>query len=134
MGRRMFNVGEEPWGDNPSFHMQVFVATHPAREKLVKEGGTSFIFVTDGIESAIRQPRAVAGDKDVAVSGGANIAQQCLKAGLIDQMQIHIAHVLLGDGRRLFEQMGTEHIELEKIRVIDSPGVTHLRFRVAKES
>jgi dihydrofolate reductase len=121
MGRRMFNFGERYWGDNPPFHMPVF-----------KEGGTTFTFATDGIESALRQAKAAAGDKDVSVAGGANIVQQFIEAGLLDQLQIHLVPVLLGDGRRLFDHIGTEQIELESTRVIESPGVTHLRFRVVK--
>lgn len=132
IGRRMFNLAEEPWGDYPPFHMPVFVVTHDAREKVVKEGGTTFIFVTDGIESALRQAKAAAGDKDVSVAGGANIIQQYLKAGLLDELQIHIVPVLLGDGRRLFDHPGIEQIELESTRMIASPDVTHLRFRVVK--
>lgn len=132
MGRRMFNVGEGPWGDNPPFRVPVFVVTHDTRETLVKNGGTTFTFVTDGIESALEQARAATGDQDVSVAGGANIAQQYLKAGLLDEIQIHLAPVLLGEGRRLFEHLETEQIELETTRVIESPGVTHLRFRVVK--
>lgn len=132
MGRRMFDEGEEPWGDNPPFHMPVFVVTHERREKLVKEGGTTFTFVTDGIESALQQAKAAAGDKDVSL-GGANVIQQYLKAGLLDEIQIHLVPVLLGAGNRLFEHLGAGHIELESNRVIESSGVTHLRFRVVKE-
>lgn len=132
MGRRMFDVGEGPWGDNPPFHMPVFVLTHNAREKLAKEGGTTFTFVTDGIESALKQGQAAAGDKDVSVAGGANVIQQYLSAGLLDEIQIHLVPILLGEGIRLFEHIGTERIELESARVIESSGVTHLRFRVVK--
>lgn len=90
MGRRMFDVGEVPWGDNPPFRLPVFVVTHDAREKLVKEGWTTFTFVTDGIESALEQASAAAGGRDVSVSGGANIVQQFIKAGLLDELQIHM--------------------------------------------
>ena len=96
------------------------------------QGGTTFTFVTDGIESALEQARAAAGDKDVHLGGGASVAQQYLNAGLLDEMQIHIVPVLLGDGRRLFEDLGTEPIELEGTRVIDSKDVTHVRFRPPK--
>jgi dihydrofolate reductase len=133
VGKRMFDFANG-WGDNPPFHMPVFVLTHDAREKLVKEGGTTFTFVTDGIQSALEQAKAAAGDKDVSVGGGANIIQQYLSAGLLDEIQIHLVPVLLGDGRRLFENTGTGQIELERTRVIESPGVTHLRFRVVKEN
>lgn len=133
MGRRMFDEGEVPWGDEPPFRMPVFVLTHDAREKLVKGGGTTFTFVTDGIESALRQATAAAGDKDVRIAGGANTVQQFIRAGLLDELQIHLAPVFLGDGVRLFDHLGTEQIELERTRVIESPGVTHLKFRVVKE-
>jgi len=140
MGRRMFSGGEggwedDPmaegwWGDTPPFGMPVFVLTHHPRETLTMKGGTSFTFVTDGVESAFEQARAVAGDKDVAVAGGANVVQQCLRAGLLDELQVHIAPVLLGDGVRLFDS--GERANLEVTRVIDSPAVTHIRYRVVK--
>jgi dihydrofolate reductase len=132
IGRQMFNTGEEPWGDNPPFHLPVFVLTHERREKLVKEGGTTFTFVADGIESALKQARAVAGEKDVLVAGGANDHQQYLKAGLLDEIEIHLIPVLFGQGVRLFNHSNENHIELESIRVIESPGVTHLRFGIVK--
>ena len=130
VGRRMFD-NARGWGDNPPFHMPVFVLTHEAREKVAKEGGTTFTFVNDGIESALEQAKAAAGDKNVSVGGGANTIQQYLGAGLVDEMQIHIAPMLLGGGVRLFEDLDTRPIELERTRVIDSPEVTHVRFRVA---
>jgi dihydrofolate reductase len=132
MGRRMFDEGEEPWGDNPPFHMPVFVLTHEARETLVKEGGTTFTFVTDGIESALEQAKTAAGDKNVNIAGGADTVQQFIRAGLLDELEIHLAPVLFGEGIRLFDQMGPEHVELENIRVVASPRVTHLRYRVVK--
>lgn len=133
MGRRMFEEGEGPWGDKPPFRMPVFVLTHDAGEKLVKGGGTTFTFVTDGIESALEQARAAAGDKDIRIAGGANTVQQFIRAGLLDELQIHLAPVFLGDGVRLFDHLGTERIELKSTRVIETPGVTHLKFRVVKE-
>jgi dihydrofolate reductase len=132
LGRRMFDHGEEPWGDDPPFHDPVFVLTHEAREPLVKQGGTTFAFVNDGIERALKFAKAAAGDKDVSIAGGANVIQQYLKAGLLDEMQIHVVPVLVGDGRRLFEDLGTEQIELEGTRVLDSHDVTHLQFRPPK--
>jgi dihydrofolate reductase len=132
MGRRMFNLGEEPWGDDPPFHMPVFVLTHNARDPLVKKGGTTYFFVTNGIESALAQARKTAGHKNVIVMGGANAIQQFLRAGLLDEMLLHIVPVLLGKGIRLFENIGAERIELEKIRVIETSGITHLQFRVVK--
>lgn len=144
MGRRMFSGGEglwedDPnaeawWGDEPPFHHPVFILTHHAREPVTKQGGTTFTFVTDGIEAALEQAHAAAGDKDVAVGGGANVVQQYLRAGLLDELQIHVVPVLLGDGVRLFENhLGAGQAELECTRVIESPaGVTHLRYRVVK--
>ena len=143
MGRRMFSGGEGPWeddpnadawwGDDPPFHHPVFILTHHAREPVTKQGGTTFTFVTDGIESALEQARAAAGDKDVAVGGGASVVQQYLEAGLLDQLQIHLVPVLLGDGVRLFESdPGAEPPELECTRVIESAAVTHLTYRVVK--
>jgi dihydrofolate reductase len=131
LGKRMFD-NAHGWGDEPPFRKPVFVLTHTAREPLAKEGGTTFTFVTDGIESALEQAKAAAGDKNVTVAGGANTAQQFLKAGLLDELQLHVAPLLLGGGIRLFEDVGGEEIELEATRVIDSPGVTHLRFRVGR--
>jgi dihydrofolate reductase len=106
----------------------VFVVTHRARAKVTK-GETSFTFVTDGIEGAVKQAEAAAGAKNVGV-GGASTAQQVMKAGLLDEVQINLVPILLGDGRRLFDKQG--EFELETIRVIEAPGVTHLRFRVTK--
>jgi dihydrofolate reductase len=138
MGRNMFGGegawGDEPWdgwwGDDPPFHMPVFVVTHHAREPLAKDGGTTFTFVTDGIESALGRAREVADGKDVAVSGGASIAQQYLKAGLLDEMTLHVAPVLLGDGARLFDNLGGAEVRLECTRAVEAPGVTHLTYRV----
>ncbi len=132
MGRRMFDEGEGPWGDNPPFRMPVFVLTHEDRDTLVKEGGTTFTFVTDGIESALEQAKAAAGDKNVNIAGGADTVQQYIRARLLDELEIHLAPLLFGEGIRLFDNMGPEHIELENMRVVTSPKVTHLRFRVAK--
>jgi dihydrofolate reductase len=135
MGRRSFDLIDSPNGwvtpDGTSLPWPVFVLTHEAREKVTK-GATTFTFVTDGIESAITQAKATAGDKNVGVMG-ANTAQQCLKAGLLDEIQIHLVPVLLGEGIRLFEHLGSLPIELEGSRVIESPGVTHLMFRVVKD-
>jgi len=139
MGRNMFG-GRGPWGDSPwdgwwgedpPFRHPVFIVTHHAREPVAKSGGTTFTFVTDGIESALGQARAAAGAKDVALAGGAEVAQQYLSAGLIDEMQIHLVPVLLGDGARLFENLRPGEVELECSRVIDVPGVTHLTYRAA---
>lgn len=131
LGRRMFD-NAKGWGDEPPFHVPVFVLTHEARDELAKQGGTTFTFVNDGVESAVAQARAAAGDKNVAVGGGANTIQQVLKAGLLDELQIHIAPLLLGGGVRLFDGLETAQIELETTRVVESPHVTHLRFRIVR--
>src|SRR3979490_2760808 len=140
MGRNMFGGegawGDEPWdgwwGDDPPFHMPVFVVTNHAREPLTKAGGTTFTFVTDGIESALEQAREAADGKDVALGGGASVAQQYLKAGLIDEMQIHVVPVLLGDGARLFDNLGDAEVALECTSAVEAPGVTHVTYRVVK--
>ncbi len=108
-----------------------FVVTHTVPQEWVYEG-SPFTFVTDGVESAVEQAKAVAADKDVAV-GAASIAQQCIRAGLLDEININLVPVLLGGGVRLFEHLGTGPIELEKTRVIEAPEITHLTFRVVKE-
>jgi dihydrofolate reductase len=140
MGRNMFGGrgpwGDDPWegwwGDEPPFHHPLFVLTHHAREPVTKQGGTTFTFVTDGVESALDQARAAAGGKDVALGGGANVAQQYLKAGLIDEMQLHIVPVLLGDGSRLFDNLGGAEVPLEVTGVVEAPGVTHVSYRIVK--
>lgn len=132
MGRRVFDNGVGPWGEDPPFHVPVFVVTHRPREPLVRQGGTIYTFVTDGIASALAQAQAAVGDKDVLLGGGADIVRQFINAGLLDELQLHLVPVLLGGGIRLFDQMGPEPVELESMRVIDAPGVTHLRFRVMK--
>ena len=142
MGRRMFSGGAGPWaddpnadgwwGDDPPFGVPVFILTHHARERVTKEGGTSFTFVTDGIEAALEQARAAAGERDVMIAGGASVAGQYLAAGLLDELQLHVVPLLLGGGVRLFEGIGPELPELELERSIASPTVTHLRYRVAR--
>ena len=136
MGRNMFGGGPGPWGDwqgwwgeNPPFHHPVFVVTHHAREPLPKEGGTTFTFVTDGIESALEQARDAAGGKDVALGGGADVAQQYLKAGLVDEMLINLVPVLLGGGARLLDGVHEAGVRLEQTSAIEAPGVTHLKYR-----
>ncbi len=134
VGRRMFDVGVELWGNDPVFHMPVFVVTHRASDPLVKKGGTTYFFITNGIEGALAQANAAAGDKHVAVLGGASVIQQCINAGLVDELRIHLSHVLLRDGIRFFDHIGAECIDLKALRVIESPGATHLTFRLANES
>jgi len=139
MGRKMFSGGSGPWeedprsmgwwGDEPPFHTRVFVLTHHAREPEEMEGGTTFLFVTDGIESAVEQARAAAGDRQVLIAGGATAIQQALAAGLVDELQMHVAPMLLGGGTRLFGE-GANPIRLEATRVLASPKVTHLTFAV----
>jgi dihydrofolate reductase len=132
IGKRMFDVGFEPWGDPPPFGMPVFIVTHEKREPLPMKGGTTYFFVTDGIEAALEQARTAAGDKDVLIQGGANIIRQYLEAGLLDEMQIQLIPILFGDGTRLFAGLDPEGIELRKISAIDTPDVTHFRFEVVK--
>jgi dihydrofolate reductase len=140
MGRKMFSGGtgrweDDPnadgwWGDEPPFGVPVYVLTHHARERKAMKGGTDFIFVTDGIESALEQARAVAGDRDVLVAGGGDAAQQYLRAGLVDVVQVHLVPVFIGEGVRLFDGIPLDTVALEAERVVASPNVTHLRFRV----
>jgi dihydrofolate reductase len=128
VGKRMFD-NAHGWGDEPPFHAPVFVLTHTAREPLTKSD-TTFTFVTDGIESAVGQAKAAAGDKDVSIGGGASIIQQALKAGLVDEGTLTVSPVLLGGGVRLFEGLGPDDVELELVRVIEGPKATHLTYRV----
>jgi dihydrofolate reductase len=130
MGRRMFDEGEVGWPNPPPFQAPVFVLTNHERELWVRGGGTTFTFVTDGIRSALEQAKEAAGEKDVRISGGATTLDQFLRTGLVDEMQIHLAPVILGGGVRLFEDIGGEGLDLEKIRLIDSPEITHVLFRV----
>jgi dihydrofolate reductase len=137
MGRNMFGGGPGPWsktdpwngwwGRTPPFHHPVFVLTHHPREPLIMEGGTSFTFVTDGIESALDQARRAAGGKDVALAGGARVAQQYLNAGLVDEMQLHLVPTLLGGGERLFDQVRDLH-GLALVDTVAARDVVHLKF------
>ncbi|MBI5431090.1 MAG: dihydrofolate reductase family protein [Nitrosomonadales bacterium] len=138
MGRNMFGGHpgawnqEKPWngwwGDNPPFHHPVFVLTHHAREPLILEGGTTFTFVTGGINAALEQARSAAAGKDVALGGGAHAAQQYLAAGLVDEMLISLAPTLLGSGERLFDGIGDDMHGLTLVRTIATPEVVHLKF------
>jgi dihydrofolate reductase len=134
MGRRMADGGEVPWGEEPPFRAPVFVVTHRPRPTLVRQGGTSFTYVTDGLASAVDQARAAAGGKNVAVAGGGSLVRQVLKAGLLDELELHIAPVVLGTGMRLLDTdldvPDTEAIELTPTRVVHTPQVTHVRYRV----
>jgi dihydrofolate reductase len=129
IGRRNFDVAQA-WGGHPPGDGPHFVLTHKIPQRWVYEG-SPFTFVLDGVEAAVQQAKKVAGDKNVAV-GTATVMQQCLKAGLLDEIHLDLAHVVLGAGRRLFENLGDEPIELERIRVVEGTGVTHLQFRVVK--
>ena len=138
MGRGKFGGGPGPWGDDPwpgwwgddpPFHMPVFVLTHHPREPLTLSD-TTFTFVTKGIESALEQARAAAAGKDVTVGGGADVINQYLAAGLVDELEVHVVPLVLGGGARLFEGVGPD-LALEQIRAVEAPGVTHLKYRVA---
>jgi dihydrofolate reductase len=128
-GRRTFDI-TGGWGGSPPLGVPTFVVTHTVPDEWVYEG-SPFEFVTAGVEGAVERAKAVAGDKDVAV-GAASIAQQCIRAGLLDEIHVDLVPVLLGDGVRLFEHIGAGPIELESTRVIEGAGVTHLTFRVVK--
>jgi dihydrofolate reductase len=136
MGRGKFGGGPGPWegdwkgwwGDDPPFHMPVFVLTHHEREPLTLSD-TTFTFVTEGIESALEQAKAAAGEKDVMIGGGADVINQYLAAGLLDELEVHVTPLLLGGGSRLFEGVGP--MTLEQVRVVEAPGVTHVKYRAA---
>jgi dihydrofolate reductase len=139
MGRNMFGPvrgpwGKEPWrgwwGEDPPFHVPVFVLTHHAREPLEMEGGTTFHFVTGGIESALERAVEAAGGKDVSLAGGASVARQYLAAGLLDEMELSVVPVLLGDGERLLDGVGD--VQFEQLGAVEAPGVTHLKYRVVR--
>jgi dihydrofolate reductase len=139
MGRNMFGPpGGGPWdeswrgwwGEDPPFHAPVYVLTHHPREPLEMQGGTTYHFVTDGIESALEQARAAAGDKDVLIAGGAQAIQQYLGAGLLEELYLHIVPMVLGGGERLLQNVGDP--KLEPIEVVASPAVTHVKYRVAR--
>jgi len=140
MGRKMFGGGPGPWGedpwtgwwgDDPPFHVPVFVLTHHEREPVSMEGGTTYHFVTNGIEAALEQAREAAGGQGVKLAGGAAAAQQYLAAGLVDEIQLNVAPVLLGDGERLFANVGAD-LELAQEQVVHSPEVLHVRYGVSR--
>jgi dihydrofolate reductase len=134
MGRRMADGGEIPWGDDPPFRAPVFVVTTRPRQTLQRKGGTSFTYITAGIHSAIEQARTAANGKNVAIAGGGTLLRQVIKLGLLDELELHIAPVILGDGMRLLSpELGLddkEGIELAPARVIATPDVTHIRYKV----
>jgi dihydrofolate reductase len=137
MGRNMFGGGPGPWdegwrgwwGEDPPYHHPVFVLTHHEREPLEMEGGTTFHFVTDGIESALDQAREAAGEHDVMLAGGAGAFNQYLAAGLVDEINLAIVPMLLKDGERLFEGLGDREVRLEQVEAVEAPGVVHARYR-----
>jgi dihydrofolate reductase len=136
MGRNMFGGGPGPWeddwkgwwGDDPPYHNPVFVLTHHPREPVEMLGGTTYHFVTEGIESALEQARAAAEDKDVSLAGGASVAQQYLAAGLLDEVVVSIVPIVLGSGARLFDHLGDPPPKLEQVEAVEAPGVTHIRY------
>jgi dihydrofolate reductase len=140
MGRNMFGPPEGGdwgdgswkgwWGANPPYHCDVFVLTHHPREPVQMEGGTTFHFVTDGIERALERAQESADGQDVMLWGGAQVINQYLAAGLLDELELHIAPVLLGAGARLFENLGAAEIQLEQVRAVEAPGVTHIKYSV----
>jgi dihydrofolate reductase len=132
MGKRMFEVGVEPWGDPPPFERPVFVLTHEPRASMPMQGGTTYTFATDGLEAALKEARAAAGSRDVGIWGGGNIIRQYLAAGLVDELEIHLIPVLLGEGVRLFDTFDHKRIELRRTRTIETPNATHLRYEVVK--
>jgi dihydrofolate reductase len=137
MGRNMFGGGPGPWGEkpwsgfwgsDPPYHHPVFVLTRHPRAPLELDGGTTFHFVTDGIQSALEQAKAAAAGRDVSLGGGANVVQQYLSAGLLDEMVISVVPVLLGGGARLFDNLGEPRPRLRQIETVEAPGVTHIRY------
>jgi len=122
------------WGEDPPYHMPVFVLTHHPREPLKMKGGTTFHFVTDGIESALAQAREAAGDRDILVAGGASTINQFLAAGHIDEFELSVVPIFLGGGARLLDNLGGDLPGVEQVRVVEAPGVTHLLYRVAAKS
>ncbi|MGH8877663.1 MAG: dihydrofolate reductase family protein [Stackebrandtia sp.] len=132
LGRNMFELGEEPWGDNPPYRAPVFVVTHRPREVLVKEGGTVFTFVTDGLAAAVEQAKQAAGDKNVGLFGGASAIAQAIGEGLLDELHLHQLPVLLGEGLNIFDGIGADWKELEATKTVHIDGVNHLYFKFKK--
>jgi dihydrofolate reductase len=138
MGRKMFGGGDGPWdrswkgwwGDDPPYRVPVFVLTHHARDPLPMQGGTTFTFVSSGIGSALEQARSAAGDKEIAIAGGAQTVQQFIAAGMLDELYLHIVPVVLGAGERLLENVGDP--TLQPVTVIASPAVTHVKYRIVR--
>ena len=142
MGRNMFGPIRGPWGDSdwrgwwgesPPFHTPVFVLTHHPRQPLEMDGGTTFIFVTDGIEPAIAQAKAAAGDRDVHIGGGGSTLDQALAAGFVDEFELHVVPSVLGAGTRLFQDLGSARPRLQLLRTVPTDDVTHLKYRVIRD-
>jgi dihydrofolate reductase len=130
IGSKTFGI--QPEGFDTPYQVPHFVLSHEPRATISRQT-MQFVFVSDGIQSALEQAKVAAGDKDVCVAGGANTAQQFLRAGLLDEIQLHLVPVLLGDGLRLFENLKTDHFELERMRIIEAPLATHIRYQVKKK-
>lgn len=130
LGKRMFDGGEHSWPEEAPFHTPVFVLTHQVREPWERPGGTTFYFVNDGIESALKQAQEAAGDKDIRIGGGADVIRQYLNAGLVDELEIELAPVLFGGGTPLFDGIDLDRFDLEVVEAPHSPWVTHLRYTV----
>jgi dihydrofolate reductase len=141
MGRNMFGPVRGPWansdwrgwwGDEPPYHCPVYVLTHHEHDPIEMAGGTTFHFVTDGIESAYAKAKATAGDRDISIAGGASCARQAIAAGIVDEIDLQVNPVILGAGERVLDGFEADHPALELVRVLDAPGVAHLRYRVVK--
>jgi dihydrofolate reductase len=130
MGRTMLDVGIEPWGDEPPFHAPVFVVTHRPAETIHRKGGTSFTFVTDGPEAALAMARDAAREKDIRVEGGASMVRQYLQAGVVDEPELHIVPILLGDGTRLFTDLDGASFDVAASGEVDDQGVAHIRYSI----
>ena len=140
MGRNMFGpIGDGPWGDeqwtgwwgdDPPYHYPVFILTHHPRDPVEMKGGTTFHFITDGIEFALEQAKVAADGKDVMLWGGAQVVNQYLAAGLLNELELHVVPILLGDGARLLDNLGVKEVRLEQVRAVEAPGVTHLKYTV----
>jgi dihydrofolate reductase len=131
MGRRMFDLGEPYWGEDPPFRMPVFVVTHEQREAIVR-GETTFAFVASGPEGALELARKAAGDGDVSVAGGAEVIRQLLSAGAVDEVRLHVVPLLLGGGASLFDGLDPDAVRFEQTRAVEGSGVTHLQLRVVR--
>lgn len=130
MGKRMFEEGEGNWPENAPFHTPVYVLTHQVRDPWERKGGTTFYFINDGIESALEKAKKAAGNKDIKISGGANVIQQYLNAGVIDDFIIHLSSNIVGKGVRLFDNLDKDKFSVEIIEACNTTLVTHLRYKV----